>query len=108
MTITHRAFFGDGERNFTLTDPIVIELERLTSTGVGNLFLRLTRGDFRLSDLIEIIRLGMIGADTNPEEAARLIETYARNRPIAETLPLAMDILAARWGGDDEEGNADE
>lgn len=107
MTITHRAFFGDGERNFTLTDPMVIELERLTGTGIGTLFMRLTRGDFRLADLIETVRLGMIGAGTNPEEAARLVDTYARHRPIAEIMPLAVEILGARWGGD-EEGEADE
>lgn len=107
--IDHNAFFGDQERRFTLTDPMVIELERLTGTGIGTLFLRLTRSDFRLADLAETIRLGLIGADTNPEEAARLIETYARNRPIAEIMPLAVDILAARWSGpESHEGESDE
>ncbi|MFC3169411.1 gene transfer agent family protein [Paracoccus fontiphilus] len=99
MTITHRAFFGTGERAFALTDPMVIELERLTETGIGALFLRLSRNDFRLADLIEVIRLGLIGGGTNPEEAARLVDTYARQRPIGELLPLALDILDARWSG---------
>lgn len=99
MTITHRAFFGDAERSFTLTDPMIAELERLTGTGIGGLFLRLTRSDFRLGDLVEIIRLGLIGAGTAPEDAARLVETYARHRPIAEILPLALDVLDARWNG---------
>lgn len=99
MTITHRAFFGDGERAFTLTDPMIAELERLTGTGIGSLFLRLTRSDFRLNDLTEVIRLGLIGGGTSPEDAARLVETYGRHRPIAEVLPLALDILDARWNG---------
>lgn len=99
MTITHRAFFGDGERSFTLTDPMITELERLTGTGIGGLFLRLTRSDFRLGDLVEIIRLGLIGAGTTPEDAARLVETYARHRPIGEILPLALDVIDARWNG---------
>lgn len=102
MTITHRAFFGDRERDFTLTDPMVIELERQTGTGIGTLFARLTRTDFRLADLIEIIRLGLIGANTDPQEAFRLVETYAKNRPLAEVLPLALDVITARWVGADE------
>lgn len=75
--IDHNAFFGDGPRSFRLTDSMVIELERLTETGIGSLFLRLTRNDFRLPDLIEVIRLGLIGGGTSPEEAARLVDTYA-------------------------------
>lgn len=102
MTITHRAFFGDKERDFTLTDPMIAELERQTGTGIGSLFLRLTRSDFRLADLVEIVRLGLIGALTDPQEASRLVETYARNRPIGEVLPLALDIVTARWLGTDE------
>ena len=99
MTITHRTFFGDGERSFTLTDPMITELERLTSTGIGGLFLRITRNDFRLGDLVEIIRLGLIGGGTSPEVAVRLVESYARHRPIGEILPLALDVLDARWSG---------
>lgn len=102
MTITHRAFFGDQERDFALTDPVVIELERLTGTGIGTLFARLTRTDFRLADLTEIIRLGLIGANTDPSEAFRLVETYGRNRPISEVLPVALDVITARWLGADE------
>lgn len=100
--ISFRAFFGDRERDFTLTDPMIAELERLTGTGIGSLFQRLTRSDFRLADLVEIIRLGLIGANTDPSEAARLVETYAKNRPIAEVLPLALDVISARWLGADE------
>jgi hypothetical protein len=99
MTITHRAFFGTGKRAFTLSDPMVAELETLTGTGIGALYVRMSRNDFHLSHLIETIRLGLIGGGTNPEEAARLVDTYARQRPLAEILPLALDVLDARWSG---------
>ncbi|WCR09589.1 gene transfer agent family protein [Paracoccus stylophorae] len=102
MNITHRAFFGDGERDFLLSDPMIAELETKTSTGIGALFVRLSRSDFRLVDLVEIIRLGLIGANTDPQEASRLVETYAKNRPIGEILPLALDVITARWMGADE------
>ncbi|MFC3058805.1 gene transfer agent family protein [Paenirhodobacter populi] len=101
--ITHRAFFGDGEHAFTLTDPMIAELERLTGTGFGALAFRVMRHEFHLSDLVEIIRLGLIGAGTHPEEAARMVDTYAHNRPVSEILPLALDVLIARVGVQDEQ-----
>ena len=100
--ITATAFFGDRERPFTLTDDMVTELEASTGTGIGTLFQRLTAHAFKLADLAEVIRLGLIGGGTDPEEAARLVNSYARNRPVAEVLPLATAILAARWLGADE------
>ena len=102
MSITATAFFGDKERPFTLTDELVTELETTTGTGIGTLFQRLMGQAFKLADLSEVIRLGLIGGGSNPEEAARLVNSYARNRPVAEVLPLATAILAARWLGTDE------
>ena len=102
MSISVTAFFGDKERPFTLTDDMVMELETTTGTGIGTPFQRLTAHAFKLADLAEVIRLGLIGGGTNPEEAARLVNSYARNRPVAEVLPLATAILAARWLGADE------
>ena len=95
----HNAFFGDGEKTFALTDPMIAELERLTGSGIGAFYQRVIRMDFRLADLVEVIRLGLIGAEMHPEQAATLTNTYARNRPIAEIFPLAIDILECRWTG---------
>lgn len=99
MTIKHRAFFGDGEHDFALTDPMIAELERLTGTGIGALYLRAVGSQYHLSDLVEIIRLGLIGAGSTPQDALRLVETYATNRPLDEVFPLALSVLDARWSG---------
>ena len=68
-------FFGDAEYAFALTDPMVLELERLTNTGIGALYLRAVNMGFSLSDLIEIIRLGLIGGGLAPEQAKALTTT---------------------------------
>ncbi|WP_323784616.1 gene transfer agent family protein [Thalassovita sp.] len=99
MNLTHTAFFGDGEYTFALTDDMIAELERLADLGFGALYLRAVNMQFKLADLIEVIRLGLIGGGTTPERAAQLTDTYARNRPIDELYPLALDVLDARWGG---------
>ncbi|MDW4548829.1 gene transfer agent family protein [Defluviimonas sp. D31] len=97
--ISHTAFFGDRERTFALTDEMIRELERLTGVGIGALYLRAVAMQFAIADIVEVIRLGLIGGGATPEEAQRLTHTYARRRPIAETFPLALDILDARWNG---------
>lgn len=96
---TFRAFFGDSERNFRLTPPMVLELERQTGTGIGALFRRLVAGDFRHADLTETLRLALIGAGTKPEEAAHLTRTYAADRPVAEVLPTVIGTFEALWFG---------
>lgn len=101
--ITHRCFFGDGEHAFTLTDPMLAELERLTGLGVGALYLQLVNMAYPATILLEIIRLGLIGAGTAPETAKRLCDTYAANRPLSETFPLAFEIMDARWSGKPEQ-----
>ncbi|WP_083101407.1 gene transfer agent family protein [Pseudophaeobacter leonis] len=108
MNLTHTAFFGDGEHNFALTDDMVTELERIADLGIGALYLRCVNMQFTLSDLVEVIRFGLIGGGSSPEQAARLTDTYGRNRPIDELYPLALDILDARWGGAVEDGESAE
>ena len=97
--ITHSAFFGDREHAFTLTDPMLAELERISGLGVGALYFQLVNLAYPAEVLREIIRLGLIGAGTSPEEAKRLCDTYAANRPLAETFPLAFEIMESRWNG---------
>lgn len=100
--ISHTAFFGDSVRAFTLTDTIIEELQQKTGLGIGALFLRMSSSQFRVADIVEVIRLGLVGGGTNPQEAQRLVDAYAKDRPFDETFPLALDILDARWNGKPE------
>lgn len=59
VTIRHHAFFGEMNFVFQLTDEMIAELERLTDTGIGALYLRMVGGTFNMIDLPEIIRLGL-------------------------------------------------
>ncbi len=97
--ITHTGFFGDSDHAFTLTDDMIAELERLTQVGIGVFYTRAVAMQFAVSDIAQTIRLGLIGGGMAPQQAAQLVEAYATNRPLAETFPLALDILDARWNG---------
>jgi len=100
--ISHTAYFGDGVKTFTLTDSVIKELQHKTDLGIGALFLRMMASQFRVADIVEIIRLGLIGGGTSPADAQRLVDAYAEDRPFDETFPLALDILDARWSGKPE------
>ncbi|RWD50561.1 MAG: gene transfer agent family protein [Mesorhizobium sp.] len=97
--MTHAAFFGEREHAFALTHDQIIELESKTGAGIGSLCLRVPEGHFRHAELVEIIRLSLIGGGTTPQEAAALADTYAAKRPLSESFPIAIAVLQAVWSG---------
>lgn len=96
---SHVTFFGDGEREFRLSPELIVELERKTGAGIGALCKRLFAGQFAHADVLETIRLGLIGGGEKPEVAASLIAAYAAPRPLIETYPLAVSVLEVAWFG---------
>lgn len=96
-------FFGDAEHRFDFDGALIGELEILTDAGLGALFKRLVDRSFRYADLLAVLRLGLIGGGTRPEEAVRLVKVYGEGRPIEETYPVAVAVLSALWFGNSEE-----
>ncbi|WP_375763073.1 gene transfer agent family protein [Bradyrhizobium sp. Pha-3] len=94
----YSTFFGDAEHTFQLTPALITELEAKCGP-IGALFHRVNYKQFSQSDLSETIRLALIGGGTAPKRAAELIAAYVADRPIAETLPLAVKILERVWFG---------
>lgn len=99
----HTAFFGDAIYTFALTDTMIHELQHKTGAFIGALYQRVIASQFHVGDIVEIIRCGLIGGGTAPIDAQRLVDAYAKDRPFAETFPLALDILDARWTGTPDE-----
>lgn len=99
MTTRITRFFGDGEHTFQLTGKLIVEFETKAGAGIGAIFARLGARAFRHSDIIETIRLGLIGGGMAPLDAARLVTTYGADRPLAETLPVALAIMEAVFFG---------
>jgi len=95
----HRAFFGDAEYPFRLTAKLTAELEKTTGAGIGALCTRVFNRQFVHSDISETLRLALIGAGMTPERAASLVATYAIDRPLIETYPIATAVLELRWFG---------
>lgn len=100
MTVPpHTAFFGDAEYPFRLSPALIIELEHKTGAGIGALCTRIFHRQFAQIDIHETIRLALIGGGIQPERAATLIASYAVDRPLSETYPVAVAILENVWFG---------
>lgn len=104
--MTHTAFLGDGEHAFALTPAMIVELERVTGLGIGALYRALIAGAFSFRHVVETIRLALIGGGMSPADAATLVRVYVEPRPLAETFPLALDVLDALWSGPKDVGEA--
>lgn len=116
--------FADGEYLFALPLPQIEELQRKTETGIGQLHARVIEGavkgdngiallpnfaKFYVKDLVETIRLGLIGGGqgivngeevkVSPHEANRLVEAYVVTRdgrlhcPLYDLWVMAYAIL---------------
>lgn len=101
--IEHRAFFGDGEKVFAFpTRELIEELERKTGVGIGALFRRFRASDYSLSDVLQTIRLGLIGGGISPVEAHQLVTVYGVGRPLAEIFAVADGVITALFFGNEE------
>jgi hypothetical protein len=78
---------------------MIIELEHKTGAGIGALCARIFNRQFAQADITETIRLSLIGGGLKPERAATLVASYAVDRPLSETYPVALAILENVWFG---------
>lgn len=89
--------------------------------GIGAIWMRLMRGDWYISDIHNVIRLGLIGGGMGAVEAKRMVKNYAEGVPISTmnpstTLPncplvVAQAILSAVFVGVEDKktvGNSDQ
>lgn len=100
----HVAFFGDGEKTFALTSPMILELQRKTGHGILAIYTRLRTHQASFAEITETLRCALVGGGTDPREANELVWTYADNRPIAESLAIALEVLALRFFGPEDNG----
>lgn len=87
--------WADGSYQFRLAYGQWLELDQLLQVGPMALYVRLLDRQWKANDIREIIRLGLIGGGCNPIKALQLTKTYVEERPLLESLPLAMEIVSA-------------
>lgn len=95
--------FGDGTYVFRLTWGVLANLQEKCDAGPYVILDRLMSGTWKINDIREVIRYGLIGGKTTPADALKLIREYVEDRPPMENLLLAQAILSAGLMGAPEE-----
>ena len=87
--------WADGNYTFRLGLGEIEELQEKTGCGPYFLLNRMRSGEWRVGDLRETIRLGLIGGGLEPSKAFGLVKKYVDARPLLENLNPAMAIISA-------------
>ncbi len=101
---TYVGFWADGEHTFRLAIGAMRELQTKTGTGPYKVLERLRDNDWRVDEIREVIRLGLIGGGMAPSEVNRLVVAYFDELevPILEHIPVAIQVLMAPMIGTPE------
>jgi hypothetical protein len=93
--------WADGKHTFNVAKfEQAFELEeKCSGSGLHEIFERITARRWRVTDIRETIRIGLIGGGAKPAEALKLVRRYVEGRPWAESVPFARIILLAALVG---------
>jgi Phage tail tube protein, GTA-gp10 len=95
--------WGDGEHPFRLGIGQLRELQEKTGCGPLELFRRLGQGHWRVDDVRETLRIGLIGGGMKPPDALRLVRRYVDERPLTESVLPAQAVLMVALYGEQED-----
>jgi hypothetical protein len=95
--------WADGRQKFRLAIGQLRELQEKTDCGPMELLKRLLGGTWRLDDVRETIRLGLVGGGMASTAALKLVARYVDDAPLAESVPLAQAILSVLLFGSEED-----
>jgi len=98
--------FGDGEYLFKLTLKTIAELQEKCGAGLGTIYKRVLFGDYYAADLVEVVRLGLVGGGQTGPVARKIIERYCDEWPLEEWHKHASAILRVCVHGYDDKEDA--
>lgn len=95
--------FADGTYEFCMNYGALKLLQEARDMGPLLLFSILQSGAWRVEDIREVIRCGLIGGGMAPVAALKLVTSYVETRPPMENIALAQKILGAGLVGATDE-----
>jgi len=100
---SHTVLWGDGEHIFRLRLGELRELEAKRESGSLEIWMRLGRGTWRVDDVTETLRLGLIGGGVPTHLALGLVAKYVKPTTFLANVTTARDVLGAALFGDPED-----
>jgi hypothetical protein len=101
-------FVGEGYYDLCLRVEELIALQEKLAAGPGALFNRFVRGEWEIQDVVEVVRLGLVGGGMHQKDAFDLVGRAIIPGYFHEYAVLAGSILSASLFGVDLEAVDDE
>lgn len=95
--------WAGGEHPFALDIGALRALQTACDAGPQQILTRITAGSWRVDDLMQTIRLGLIGGGMAQAEAARIVDAAFRSHPLLTFRPTAQSVLVLALMGDPED-----
>jgi len=95
--------WADGTYSFRLPWAQLAALQEACDAGPYVVLQRLTSGTWRVEDISNVIRLGLIGGGMPVGEALKKVRFYVEDRPPLENVPIAQSVLMVALVGAPEE-----
>lgn len=95
--------FNGRRTMFKLAWRELMKIQEACDAGPYVILDRLVSGRWRLQDISETIKWGLIGAGMDQGDALKLVETDVETRPPLENLVIAQKVLGAGVVGSSEE-----
>ena len=89
--------WADGTYTFRLTLAGIIELEDKCGAGIAIIAARLMSGTYGSADVLEVLRIALVGGGTSATDAKKLVDRYAL--PIVENWPIAKAVVGGAMYG---------
>ncbi|ETR76012.1 hypothetical protein X566_15575 [Afipia sp. P52-10] len=74
---------------------MILDLEEKCGAGIAAILQRLADGTWRLNDVRETIRLGLIGGGMSPEKAMAAVKNHVDENPLASSVLIAYAVIEA-------------
>lgn len=88
-----RVWIG-GEHEFALNIGQLRALQKACDAGPEEILSRIWGGTWRVDDLVEVIRIGLIGGgEVDAKDAGLLVAGLIDKHPVLQFKPIAQDIL---------------
>ena len=95
--------WGDGEHKFRLRIGELRELENKRNSGAFEIYQRLAAGSWRIDDVREVLRLGLIGGGMAAPLALGLVAKYAKETTFLMNVVVAREVIMAGLFGDPDD-----
>lgn len=93
---TRTIIWAGGEDQFCLSAVgNILDLEERCGAGLAVIFQRLGDGSWKLNDIRETIRLGLIGGGMKPEDAMLRVKRSVDANPLAASVLVAYQVINA-------------